>query len=239
MRPMFFLVGMLLTNLASVVIAGIPTSETIKCPVGGKSFKTTGTASCTTFGGSQDFLLKVQSSCDFVTRLPQCPDNGLPIYKDFSPIEIALLNEYAKSADFAAMAGRSRFHIAKKVDDFLVSKGSSPAFGFWYLLGGLQHDRDATIADAEYLGWFKTVGRADLVKASKEDAPIIRLLVAYAAYRTKDFATAASDLAAVKSDTSVKDDKFVQSYITRLSACIEAKDIELCPAGERVLPQTR
>jgi hypothetical protein len=239
MKALRFWTGMIFANLASVAIAGIPIDETVICPIGGKSFTITGTGACTTFGGTQDFLLKVQTSCDFVTRLPKCPENGFPVYKAFTPTEIALLNDYAKGDEFAAMATRSRFYIAKKVDDFLISKGSAPTFNFWCLLGGLQQDREATINDVEYLGWVKSVGRADLSKASKDDAPIIQLVLAYVAYLTGDFDAATSDLRSVKLDTSVKENAFIQRHVTRLSACVAARNVKLCPASERVMLPVR
>ncbi len=224
---------------ATSAIAGIPTINTLTCPVGGKTFTTTGTASCTTFGGSQDFLLKVQTSCDFVTRLPRCPDNGLPMYKDFSAKEVALLESYLKSAEYLALVGRSRFFTARKIDEYLVRSGSVPVFDFWYLLGGLQHDRAATLTDPDYLQMLKAAGRLDLAKAERKDVPIMRLLLAYAGYLTRDFAAAKTDLGAVESDDSVKDNKFVQTYAKRLSACIKAEDVKLCPAGDQVMPQAR
>jgi hypothetical protein len=237
MRMLYSSTSAFLLAFATSALAGIPTVNTLTCPVGGKTFTTTGTASCTTFGGSQDFLLKVQTSCDFVTRLPRCPDNGLPMYKDFSPKEIALLESYLKSAEYLALAGRSRFLTARKIDEHLVRSGSVPVFDFWYLLGGLQHDRAATLTDPDYLQLLKAAGRVDLAKAESKDAPIIRLVLAYASYVTGDFASAKTDLAGVEADDSVKDNKFVQTYARRLAACIKAEDVKLCPANDQVMPK--
>jgi hypothetical protein len=117
--------------------------------------------------------------------------------------------------------------------------GSTPAFGFEYLLGGLQYDSDLTLTDGEYLGWFKLAGRAELASASKEDVPAIRLLLAYAHYLSQEFAAASAELAAVKADETVKDNNLIETYVTRLSACVVAKDPRLCPAGERVIPRER
>lgn len=233
------MMGLLLAGLATPAVAGIPTTETIKCPVGGKAFTVTGTASCTTFGGSQDFFLKAQTSCDFVTKLPQCPDNGFPVYKDFTPAEAALLADYMKTSAYAATAGRSRFHIAKRLDDFLASKGSKPVFNFWYLLGGLQYDRERTLVDAEYMGWLRAAGRADLAGARPEDAPIMRLVTAYAHYLAGEFSTAEADLAPLRTDATIKDNKFAQAYLARLDECLRSKDVSRCPADGQVMPPRR
>lgn len=226
--------GLTLATLATAGIAGIPTSDTLVCPVGGKKFSVTGTMSCSTFGGSQDFFLKVETSCDFVTRLAQCPENGLPLYKEFAKDEVALLKDYVQSEEYRALAGRSRFAIAKKVDDYLVSKGSKSAFGFWYVLGGLQHDREATLADPEYMVWLREKGTVELTTAKGLDAAIIRLVMAYSSYLAGDFEAASAGMATVRADTEVKDHWLVQAYLTRLGACVEARDVKLCPPEAKI-----
>jgi hypothetical protein len=123
MKAQHFVAGLMLAGFATPAAAGIPTSEKVKCAVGGKSFTITGTMSCSRFGGSQDFLFKVESSCDFVTKLPQCPDNGLPMYKEFTAAEVALLKNYLKGPEFVALRGRSRYDLAKKTDDFFGQHG--------------------------------------------------------------------------------------------------------------------
>lgn len=228
--------GSALGLLATAGIAGIPTSETVKCPVGGKSFVIAGTASCTTFGGSQDFFLKIETSCDFVTKLAQCPENGLPLYKEFTSDEAALLKDYVASDDYRANAGRSRFAIAKKVDDFLVSKGSKPGFNFWYALGGLQYDREATLGDPEYMIWLDEKGKVELETAKGVDAAIIRLVLAYVRYLAGDFDAAKAGIAAAQADETAKDHWLVKAYTVRLGACVEARDVKLCPPGARISP---
>ncbi|HEX4848364.1 MAG TPA: hypothetical protein VFV30_09485 [Novosphingobium sp.] len=231
--------GASLSFLASAGIAGIPTSDKLTCPVGGKSFSVTGTASCSTFGATQDFFLKVETSCDFVTRLPQCPDNGLPLYKEFTKDEISLLKDYVATPEYTALAGRSRFAIAKKVDDFLVSKGSKSAFGFWYVLGGLQYDREATLSDPEYMGWLQEKGAEALTTAKGVDAAVIRLVMAYGRYLSGDFEGASAGLAAVRADAEVKDHWLVAAYAARLEPCIAARDVKLCPPDMRIKPDAR
>lgn len=227
--------------VASAAYAGIPTSEPMVCPVGGEKFTITGTASCSQFGLTQDFYMRRPSSCDFVTRLPQCPDNKLPMYKEFSKDEVALLKDYVQSEEYKAAAGRSRFYLAKKVDDHLVAKGSERAMGFNYLLGGLQFDRENTETDAEYRAWFVAAGEAEITAAAEPaDIPYVRLLMAYAKLQGGQFEESSALVQAVKTDATVKDDnKLVKSYVARLEECLAAKDPSKCPSTDMVVPQEK
>lgn len=229
-----FWLGAALSFVATAGVAGIPTTDTLTCPTTGKTFKVAGTASCTTFGGSQDFFLLARTSCDFVTKLPQCPENGLPLYKDFSPAEIALLKEYVGTDEYRLVAGRSRFVIAKKVDDYLTGKGSKSAFGFWYALAGLQYDRASTQNDPEYITWVKEKAAIELTRAEGADATVIRLVLAYLDYLAGNFEAAEAGLKTVQTDASVKEHWLVGAYFSRLTACVKAHDTSLCPSDGKV-----
>ncbi len=229
----------LLMFLSTASHAGIAVQERKICPVGGQKFETTGTVSCTTYGMSQDFFLKGESSCDFVTRLPQCPDNKLPLYKEFTASEVKLLEGYLASEDYLAIEGRSRFYIAKKVDDFLVANGSPRVMDFTYLIGGLQHDRERNEGDSEYRQWVLDAGTADIDTADAGDAPYIHMLMAYTAYLGGEFDTASVQLSAVRGDAAAKGNAFVQAYVSRVTQCVQAKDSSLCPSTDYVVPQNQ
>jgi hypothetical protein len=226
-----------LALLATASHAGIPIQEKKVCPVGGQKFETLGTVSCSTYGLTQDFFLKRPSSCDFVTRLPQCPDNKLPLYKEFTPDEVKLLETYVASEEYLAMENRSRFYIARKIDDFLVSKGSARVMDFSYLLGGLQHDRERTESDSEYRQWVMDAGKEEIGKADAGDHPYIRMLMAYTAYLGGQFDEASSLLETVKADASIKGNALVTTYVARVEQCVEAKDSSLCPSSDYVMPE--
>lgn len=234
MRHIWF--GMPLAAVASALLAGIPVKQVVKCPVGGKKFTVMQTMSCSSSGATSDFFLKVDSSCDFVTRLPQCPDNALPLYKDFTKEEVVLLQAYVTGDEFRALSNRSRFARAKKVDDFLISKGSTPGFDFWNLLQGLKYDRASTLGDPEYMRWLQEKGTAELAIAKGVDAAAVRLVLAYVSYLSGDFAAASVGLDSVRSDSDqeVKDNPFVSAYLDHLGKCVAARDVKLCPPEAKV-----
>jgi hypothetical protein len=228
-----------LAILATASHAGVPIQEQQICPVGGQKFETIGTGSCSSSGMTQDFFLKRQSSCDFVTRLPQCPDNKLPLYKEFTASEVKLLEGYLASEDYLSMERRSRFYIAKKVDDFLVANGSARIMNFSYLLGGLQNDRENTENDGEYLQWMIDEGSDEIGKADPGDVPYIRMLMAYTAYLGGQFDQASLLLQTVKDDASVKYTPLVKAYVARVERCLQAKDSKMCPSSDYVMPEDK
>lgn len=230
-------IGAFLAMLATASHAGVPYQQKQVCPVGGQKFETIGTGSCSTSGFTQDFFFKRPSSCDFVTRLPQCPDNKLPLYKEFTKDEVTLLEAYMATEEYLAIEGRSRFYIAKKIDDFLVAKGSAPVMNFSYLLGGLQNDRENTENDNEYRQWVIDAGVQDIGKGDPADIPYVRLLMAYTAYLGGQFDQASVLLQAVKEDVSVKDSPLVKTYVAKVERCVLAKDINLCPSTDYVMPE--
>lgn len=81
--------------------AGTPVTETMTCPIGGGSFSFTTTASYSTYGERPDG--KPYGSWTFPLALPECPDNGLVLYKEYTPEEIAKLEPLVASEPYQAL----------------------------------------------------------------------------------------------------------------------------------------
>src|SRR5829696_6059662 len=81
--------------------AGIPVTETMTCPIGGGSFSFTTSASYSTYGERPDG--KPYGSWTFPLALPECPDNGLVLYKDYTPDEVAKLEPLVASEAYQAL----------------------------------------------------------------------------------------------------------------------------------------
>jgi hypothetical protein len=230
------LLGLSLGFLATASHAGFVTPEEQICPVGGQKFEVISSPSCSSGGLSHDFFFLRPSSCDFVTRLPQCPDNKLPLYKEFTKKEIELLQDYINTPEYKANEAQSRFYLAKKVDDFLISKGSAAEMNFDYLLYGLQYDRENTQDNAQYRQWVIDTGTAEMATEPKDSISYMRLIMAYTHYLAGQFDQAQALLDAAKVDTVIADSELAQAYIKRVGVCVAAKDTKLCPSTERVIP---
>lgn len=126
--------------------AGFPVSEQVTCAVGGEEFTFTTTGSYSTFGARPDG--KPYGSWVFPLPMPDCPGNGLVMYRDFSPEEITVLESYIASAAFAAIRQESSYYRAARIAGQLEAADDlSP---LWLLMrAGWQVDGD-NAAKARY-----------------------------------------------------------------------------------------
>ena len=81
--------------------AGMPVTQKMKCPVGGQDFTFTTTASYSTWGERPDG--KPFGSWEFPMALPECPDNGLVLYKDYEPEEVVRIEPLVASEAYQAL----------------------------------------------------------------------------------------------------------------------------------------
>ena len=81
--------------------AGTPYEVKVKCPIGGKTFTHISTGSYSTWGARPDG--KPYGSWEFPMPLPVCPDNGLVVYREFAPADVAKLEPLVASAEYQAL----------------------------------------------------------------------------------------------------------------------------------------
>jgi hypothetical protein len=81
--------------------AGTPISIPRTCPIGGEQFSYGGTGSYSTWGARPDG--KPYGSWTFPMPLPECPGNGLVLYKDFDAAELARLGPLIESERYRAL----------------------------------------------------------------------------------------------------------------------------------------
>ncbi|MBV8687104.1 MAG: hypothetical protein JOZ90_01040 [Alphaproteobacteria bacterium] len=91
--------------------AGMPVEAQMKCPIGGKSFTYTTTASYSTWGTRPDG--KPYGSWDFPLELPRCPGNGLVVFDRFTAEEVKRLEPLVASAEYRAMLDKeTNYYLA-------------------------------------------------------------------------------------------------------------------------------
>lgn len=108
-----FAVGLatLLFVVATPVAATKVRPEEMVCPVGGEKFPHMAIMSYSTFGQRPDG--KPFGSLIFPVPLPECPGNGLVIFRDqFTPAEIARLADLIVSPEYKAMRNEPAYHRA-------------------------------------------------------------------------------------------------------------------------------
>lgn len=81
--------------------AGFPVTERMTCPIGGERFEFVTTASYSTFGARPDG--KPYGSWTFPLALPECPGNGLIVYKAFDRGELRRLEAIIVTDSYRAL----------------------------------------------------------------------------------------------------------------------------------------
>jgi len=90
--------------------AGTPVSRQMTCPIGGAAFTFNTTASHSTWGSRPDG--KPYGSWEFPLAIPECPDNGLVLYKDYEPAEIERLTPLVASEGYRAIRDEATYYRA-------------------------------------------------------------------------------------------------------------------------------
>ena len=99
--PVFAAAFILAASFSGGAMAGMPVKQKMTCPIGGKGFEFTTTASYSIFGERPDG--KPFGSWSFPLALPECPDNGLVMYKDYDAAEVAKLEPLIASDAYQAL----------------------------------------------------------------------------------------------------------------------------------------
>lgn len=199
------------------VWAGMPVEEEISCPLGGEAFTITGTASCTTMG--RTLSLKPVTSCDFVTRLPICPKNGLPIYKEFSDQDISKLGPILKNAKAEAGDKTSPYYLA-----YLVEKELAPEdveTQFYTLQQGLWYDAARTSSDL-YSETYDDIADKALEKFEGVEKNFWQGAKAFRYFTDGNRASARAALKEARENQG-KDQEYLEAYLSALDACISKK----------------
>lgn len=96
--------------LSSAGHAGMPISVKKICPVGGQKFTHIDTMSSSSWGERPDG--KPYGSWEFPLPLPECPKNGLVIYKDFSDAETKALTSLVASPEYQRLRSETTYYRA-------------------------------------------------------------------------------------------------------------------------------
>lgn len=97
------LASLLLAALAPISAAGAANAvkKTMTCPIGGASFDYAAPTSVASLGSRPDG--KPYGNTTFPSALPECPGNGLILYKDYGEDEIAKLTPLVASDEYQAL----------------------------------------------------------------------------------------------------------------------------------------
>jgi hypothetical protein len=202
--------------------AGEPIDEEVVCPVGGEKFNITSTMSCSEQGTTMS--LRRETTCDFITRLPVCPGNGLPIYREFSQVEVKSLEAFLQTETYAALGSKSPYLRAYAIEDHLAGTGTATTFNI--MLRAVWYDSEVVRADPDGMALFLKEAEGERLRASPGDKPFLLALTAYqlAAAGRDDEARIWLEEARASGEPS----EFLKSYIDAVNNCIGRMTSDSC-----------
>ncbi|MBL1437048.1 MAG: hypothetical protein COB08_012740 [Rhodobacteraceae bacterium] len=101
---------------ALAALSGAASAETMTCPVGGERFEAPVSAFCE--GGARRTMLLMPEGCP-PSPLLQCPQNFLPVYRDFSEQELPLVAQYMQTESYESSVDFSSYLLAYDIEKFL------------------------------------------------------------------------------------------------------------------------
>jgi hypothetical protein len=138
----------LLVLPATPAPAGTPVTRQMTCPIGGERFDFNTTASYSTFGIRPDG--KPFGSWTFPLNLPECPSNGLILYKTFEPAELTRLGALIGTPGYRALRGGDTQYY--RLSWLLREMGAPRLDVVWALVRATWQPPDDSPLRARYLG---------------------------------------------------------------------------------------
>ena len=114
---------------AQAAAPAAPAVRTMTCPIGGGSFPFTAVAPPLVTGERPDG--RPYGNVAFPIRLPECPDNGLVLYKDYDAGEVAKLEPLIASEAYRALGKETQYYRAYWL---MREMGLGPERYLWALL---------------------------------------------------------------------------------------------------------
>jgi hypothetical protein len=141
--------AVLLAVPAAPAVAGTPVTRQMTCPIGGERFDFTTTGSYTIFGSRPDG--KPFGSWSFPLELPECPGNGLIVYKEnFEPVELTRLGALIVTPGYRALRGGDTSYY--RLSWLMREMGQPRGDVLWMLVQATWQPADDSPVRARYLG---------------------------------------------------------------------------------------
>jgi hypothetical protein len=136
-----------------------------------------------------------------VTPMPECPDNHLIVYREFTPEEISQLKTLLQSPGYLDLKDRPQIYRAAWLEKSLKPQSESYP---WMVLQAAWTESNGSPERADYLREFAQIAAAKPVKIENMDSIVLQMRAANAWRELSDFETAISTLDALPLDTLAK-----------------------------------
>ena len=222
--------GGLVMAAASPASAGTPYSKAMTCAVGGETFQHSTTGSYSVWGRRPDG--KPYGSWQFPLAIPECPGNGLLMYRKFDDSELATLEQLIESSEYRELR-ETPYYRAQWLEDRLLGKGTPP----WLLMRAIwESDREPETRQ-RYLAEFAARVETLPLDLKDRDSVYLQFLRANAYRELANFGEALAVLDAIPLGQlpSDKDWTYLRERIGLLR--LVASDGETTPEPLRLIPE--
>lgn len=197
----------ILAAAATPAAAGTPVRVETVCPVDGKKFTWTTTASYSTWGMELDG--KPIGSWQFPMTIPQCPDSKFPVYQEeWTDEQKAAIRALVATPEYAAVRDEASYYLLRFVAERLTPPdGPEPVNAGWLLLQATWQVRDEPERYARYAGELVTAVDAELPALKAEDPDswwFFQVATANVQRQAGDFAAASARLDSLAGETPVE-----------------------------------
>ncbi|HIP24033.1 MAG TPA: hypothetical protein EYG79_10645 [Rhodobacteraceae bacterium] len=156
-------------------------------------------------------------------RIAQCRGNFLPLYKDFSDSELALVRQYMQMESFESAVDSSPYFLAYNTERFL---GGDQDLPFQLLLEGLWYDAPRSFPDPVYMDDFFFEAAGAINRAAPDELASLHAIIAFAYTQVDDRISARAHLE--KSVDLGVATVFLTGYQLAVEECIEDPASRFC-----------
>ncbi|MET1413812.1 hypothetical protein ABVF61_16190 [Roseibium sp. HPY-6] len=209
-------------------MSGSPVRGEKTCPLGGEKFEIVETMMCTIMGRTMSF--RQVTTCEFVTKLPVCPSNGLPLYREFSERELEQLGKFVETEDYKVIRKLPPWQRAYKLAEVLEHTRSKGAF--LILLQAFWFENEALLKNGDLFEEFIEEAEAEFGRVDKEK-PFVAAITGYALALADETELADEWLARAVSLADAMDEQnenadYLRAYLSRVSECQDNMASQAC-----------
>jgi len=208
-------------------LSSAASAETLTCPVGGERFEAPAIAVCGEYIGQTMLLMSAGCPPD---KLPQCPQNFLPMYKAFSAEELALLAQFMQSETYDSNVDFSPYYLAYIIEKHLNGQDSQlPAL---LLLWGMWQDPALIFEDPDYMAALSREIEANFYPATSDDNARLLAMLAFTQLLAGHTEAGLSYVARAESQNAGSAEAL--AYLRAVRACFTDPSARHCTASAAI-----
>ena len=219
----FWLLGLLL-------VPHMLQAETLTCPIGGERFKAVVIPEC---APDSRLTMTLTPAAGCAPVLQQCPQNFLPLYKDFSEADLALLEDFIISETYDSAVDRSPYYLAYLIERYIGE--DNPALPIALLYEGLWRDPENTFTDAVYLEDFLFEVPSEIQRVSLGNRPFLQSIAAFVMLKARRPKEAMAMLESAV--PTGKPEPLLTAYQAAIRACMADSASAFCDPRSLILPE--